>query len=53
VLEVCDRVNLLQGGKITYDKYASETSVEALTEMVVAEYRRASPGRVVTATRSN
>jgi hypothetical protein len=32
---------LLQGGKITYDKYASETSVEALTEMVVAEYRKA------------
>ena len=41
VLQVCDRVNLLQGGKITYDKYASETSVEALTEMVVAEYRKA------------
>ena len=41
VLEVCDRVNLLQGGKITYDKYAGETSVEALTEMVVAEYRKA------------
>jgi simple sugar transport system ATP-binding protein len=34
-------VNLLQGGKITYDKYAGETSVEALTEMVVAEYRKA------------
>jgi simple sugar transport system ATP-binding protein len=41
VLEVCDRVNLLQGGKITYDKYTSETSVETLTEMVVAEYRKA------------
>ena len=41
VLEVCDRVNLLQGGKITYDKYASETSVEELTERVVAEYRKA------------
>ena len=41
VLEVCDRVNLLQGGKITYDKYARDTSVEALTEMVVAEYRQA------------
>ena len=41
VLEVCDRVNLLQGGKITYDKYSSETSVEKLTEMVVAEYRKA------------
>jgi ABC-type sugar transport system ATPase subunit len=41
VLEVCDRVNLLQGGRITYDKYARDTSVEALTEMVVAEYRKA------------
>jgi simple sugar transport system ATP-binding protein len=41
VLQVCDRVNLLQGGKITYDKYARDTSVEELTEMVVAEYRQA------------
>jgi simple sugar transport system ATP-binding protein len=41
VLEVCDRVNLLQGGQITYDKYARDTSVEELTEMVVAEYRKA------------
>ena len=41
VLEVCDRVNLLQGGQITYDKYARDTTVEELTEMVVAEYRKA------------
>jgi len=41
VLQVCDRVNLLQGGRITYDKYARDTSVEELTEMVVAEYRKA------------
>jgi simple sugar transport system ATP-binding protein len=41
VLEVCDRVNLLQGGKITFDKYSRDTSVEELTEMVVAEYRKA------------
>jgi simple sugar transport system ATP-binding protein len=41
VLEVCDRVNLLQGGQITYDKYAKDTSVEELTNMVVAEYRKA------------
>jgi ABC-type sugar transport system ATPase subunit len=41
VLEVCDRVNLLQGGMVTYDKYARDTSVEELTEMVVAEYRKA------------
>jgi ABC-type sugar transport system ATPase subunit len=41
VLEVCDRVNLVQGGKITLDKYSKDTSVEELTEMVVAEYRQA------------
>jgi ABC-type sugar transport system ATPase subunit len=41
VLEVCDRVNLLQDGRITYDKYARDTSVEELTNMVVAEYRKA------------
>jgi simple sugar transport system ATP-binding protein len=41
VLEVCDRVNLLQHGRIGYDKPASETSIEELTELVVAEYRKA------------
>jgi len=41
VLEVCDRVNLLQGGKITFDKYRQDTSLEELTEMVVSEYRKA------------
>jgi simple sugar transport system ATP-binding protein len=41
VLEVCDRVNLLQQGEITFDKRSADTSVVELTEMVVAEYRRA------------
>ena len=41
VLDVCDRVNLLQNGRITFDKNSADTSVEELTEMVVAEYRRA------------
>ncbi len=41
VLATCDRVNLLQDGVIAYDKLASETSVEELTEIVVEEYRRA------------
>jgi ABC-type sugar transport system ATPase subunit len=39
VLEVCDRVNLLQHGEITYNKRRDETSVAALTDLVVAEYR--------------
>ena len=41
VLEVCDRVNLLQGGEITLDKRSADTSAQELTDMVVAEYRRA------------
>jgi ABC-type sugar transport system ATPase subunit len=41
VLEVCDRVNLIQDGKITLDKRSDETSADELTEMVVAEYRKA------------
>ena len=39
VLEACDRVNLLQHGTITLDKPTSETSVQELTDLVVAEYR--------------
>ena len=41
VLEVCDRVNLLQHGHITFDKPAGETSLRELTDLVVAEYRAA------------
>ncbi len=41
ILEVCDRVNLLQGGRITLDKRSSETSAQELTDLVVAEYRKA------------
>ena len=45
VLEVCDRVNLLQHGEITLDKFSSETSVVELTNLVVAEYRAALEAR--------
>jgi simple sugar transport system ATP-binding protein len=45
VLEVCDRVNLLQHGEITFDKASAETSVEELTDIVVAEYRAAMQAR--------
>jgi simple sugar transport system ATP-binding protein len=41
VLEIADRVNLLQHGMITLDKPARETSVQELNDIVVAEYRRA------------
>jgi simple sugar transport system ATP-binding protein len=40
-LEVCDRINLLQHGEITFDKPAAETSVAELNDIVIAEYRRA------------
>ena len=40
-LEVCDRINLLQHGEITFDKPAAETSVSELNDIVIAEYRRA------------
>ena len=46
VLDVCDRVNLLQQGVIALDKPTSEISAQELTDMVVAEYRtrRSRPG---------
>jgi simple sugar transport system ATP-binding protein len=44
VFEVCDRVNVLQHGRISYDKPTSETSVEELTDLMVSEYRKARTG---------
>jgi simple sugar transport system ATP-binding protein len=41
VLEICDRVNLLQHGQITLDKLSKDTSVQELNDIVVAEYHRA------------
>jgi simple sugar transport system ATP-binding protein len=40
-LEICDRINLLQHGEITFDKPTAETSVTELNEIVIAEYRHA------------
>jgi simple sugar transport system ATP-binding protein len=39
VVDVCDRVNLLQHGEITFDRASRETSVAELLELVHAEYR--------------
>jgi simple sugar transport system ATP-binding protein len=39
VFEVCDRLNILQGGEITVDKPTSEISVAELTDLMVSEYR--------------
>jgi ABC-type sugar transport system ATPase subunit len=39
VLEVCDRVNLLQHGEITFDKKVEPTLLEELNTIVMREYR--------------
>ena len=39
VVDICDRVNLLQHGEITLDKRSADTSVAELLELVHAEYR--------------
>ncbi|KAB2347524.1 ATP-binding cassette domain-containing protein [Actinomadura rudentiformis] len=44
VLEVCDRINLLQHGRITFDKATADTSLQELTDLVVAEYRATRTG---------
>jgi simple sugar transport system ATP-binding protein len=41
VLEICDRVNLIQDGEIKFDKPSAETSLQELNEIVVEQYRRA------------
>ena len=39
IFDVCDRVNLVQQGRITYDRPVVEGSVQELTELVASEYR--------------
>ena len=43
IFDVCDRINLLQDGKITFDRRTADTSVQELTDIVVHEYRAAAP----------
>ncbi len=39
VLEICDRINMLQHGAITLDKQVKDTSVTELNELIMREYR--------------
>ncbi|MGB7756318.1 MAG: ATP-binding cassette domain-containing protein [Salinisphaera sp.] len=39
IFDVCDRINLLQNGRITFDKATADTSIQELTDIVVNEYR--------------
>lgn len=39
VVEVCDRINLLQRGEITFDKPVGPNSMEEITDIIMQEYR--------------
>jgi simple sugar transport system ATP-binding protein len=41
VFDVCDRLNLLQNGRITFDRATKETSIEELLNLVLHEMREA------------
>ena len=40
LFELCDRLNVLQEGRITLDVLVKDTSMEQMTELMVSEYRR-------------
>ena len=40
LFELCDRINVMQGGQITIRQEVHETSLEELTELMVSAYRR-------------
>jgi ABC-type sugar transport system ATPase subunit len=39
LFELCDRLLVLQGGRITVERQVHETSLEELTELMVSSYR--------------
>ena len=39
LFELCDRINVMQGGRITIDQPVHETSLEKLTELMVRSFR--------------
>jgi simple sugar transport system ATP-binding protein len=39
LFELCDRINVMQGGRITIDQPVKETSLEELTELMISSYR--------------
>ncbi len=40
LFELCDRINVMEGGRITMNQQVHETSIEELTELMVSSYRR-------------
>ena len=39
LFELCDRINVMQGGRITIDQPVRETSLEELTELMISSFR--------------
>ncbi len=39
IMDVCDRINLLRHGRITFDKRVQDTSMDELTDIVVSEFK--------------
>jgi ABC-type sugar transport system ATPase subunit len=39
LFELCDRINVMQGGRITRDQPVHETSLEELTELMISSFR--------------
>ncbi len=39
LFELCDRINVMQGGRITIDQPVHETSLEQLTELMISSFR--------------
>jgi ABC-type sugar transport system ATPase subunit len=40
LFELCDRINVIQRGRVTIDRNISEMTLEELIEMMVQSYRR-------------
>ncbi len=40
LFEVCDRINVIQQGRVTIDKPLTEITMEELIELMVRSYRR-------------
>jgi ABC-type sugar transport system ATPase subunit len=40
LFELCDRVNVIQEGRVTLDKSLGEISMQELVELMVQSYRR-------------
>ncbi|MGO8948308.1 MAG: ATP-binding cassette domain-containing protein [Ktedonobacterales bacterium] len=45
VLEVCDRINLLQHGEITFDKSTETDLMDEINEIILREYRLGKDGK--------